>query len=218
MSKYDKVDRIDIGGAEGLKRLKEWQNSGKFSLEKDFKTALYEGVIQVQGDNLFIYFKQNGGTIYYEMIRLEKLVVRFYATFENEDVRFHDYIINREIQESMNLFDDDRILRDIFLTHTVTMHYMVNYERFVNSKRIYNNITKKGKGGNGKKVVKIGKTVYTVNVSKEAITEAKRDYQQHTSGFMVRGFWRTSKKGRRHWVNPYPKGDLRNIQPKEYKV
>lgn len=234
MSIEDKLNKLDsiVMTKEDIIKLFQWKDQHK-DWVRSFKPVLTEGVI-IYGDNSFYqHFRQDGNLVHHTVCgRInEKLtpIVSFSIMYVHGIDPTNNAIVfdkKKHLDLSKVNFienEEEEIYQDSMTLHASLMAYMEHHVEYVQNKRVDQILSKKSKGKNGKnskkRVVKIGKKVYTINVPHETLdNEDKRNYERHTEGWMVKGFWRTSKNGKKTWINPYPKGNLRNIEPKTYKL
>lgn len=210
-------DRIEID-KDDLLRLLAWRDEHK-ELVRNFKPALTEGVIAF-GDNIDIFFKYVEG------------IVAFSVVFGGDDFLMFTLntmsmtVANTRIKGGMvtSKYGKEEIKEltgDCITTYCSMMAYMTansdDAELVVVEKQVTKKPPKKRKKGGGKKsnIVKITRDIIRIYV-RESSSE-KRKYERHTESWGVRGFWRTSKLGKRTWVNAYEKGKGAKT-PKTYRM
>lgn len=219
MSLMDRFDRIVLS-KEDLDSLFKWRDNHK-DYVRNFKPTLTEGIIEV-GDSHTQFFRKLKDEHYqYSVIKNDTRV--FEIIWDKKTKNVVTIVDKLELNKDMKY----EFIKSVISLHASTMAYIEYYgdkREYVNvkTKQINNKLNNSAptrKNKKKRKSVKLKtKKIYSISIDNEAIKRDKRRYERKTAGWSVRGFWRTYKSGKRVWINPYLKGDKRNIEPKDYEI
>lgn len=210
--------KIIIKSQQDLQNLLAWRDNNK-DLVRRYNPVLENAIIQFD-KHIQIYFKTIQGykinfKCYYLFGEKKELYLDFDWRLITHMVDVHEY--NGEQKDLQETIQDAITIRASLMAYM--LHYKEVKERVHKTSTVTTKTTikKKRKGNNKKSVRKIGTTIYNVSFPNES--NEKREYERHSSGWLVRGFWRTYKNGKRVWVKPHVRGtDKAKIDPPVYEL
>lgn len=222
----DKLDKILLSN-EDVDSLFKWRDN-HLDYVHNFKPVLKEGcIILTMKDNKEEYhreiFRDNGDNYYHYMIFVKGLKV--HEMLWDKTTKIGTVLFTKMQFPNGGEHDYNNTVLSLHASLMAYMEYYSDKKEYVEVEHVTSTKTKKSKGGKGKKSpIKIRKKVYKVKITEESIKMDKRRYERKTEGWNVKGFWKNQPYGKgrklrkRIWVESYPKGDKKNITPKEYKL
>ncbi|SMC19425.1 hypothetical protein SAMN02745134_00826 [Clostridium acidisoli DSM 12555] len=242
----DKLDIIELTDEEFDNIIAPWcyNNKEKIMQNKDnIKHIFNKGIISIkQTENKFDMYN------YFEVKHLQKKSVIELCTYlhaydsrklnfcwnlepqvtieehinsfvHNEIMNFNwKYYKNKELDyvDDMEVYDTLQKYFSIIIFSQLNQEYVIRQTK-TTSKKIQ---SKKDKRAGKKPRTKLIKqNIIRINTDHIQLTEEeKRDYERHTLGWTVRGFWRNYKDGKRVWIKPHVRGDKDNIEGKIYEI
>lgn len=206
-AKFQKLDRIILSD-EDVDKIFKWRDSNKTDV-RQFRNVLDKGVIETSA--YYIIFEKIDGSVYQYTIFYKSgiLALRFTTSIlPLFGYKRRDEVINVDHEVV------DGLAESLVSIHASCMAFM---EHYVEEKDIILQ-RKENLGESRKKVAKKGarpmsRIIYHI---KEVPFSVERKYTRRTSGWTVRGHWRTLPTGRRIWIRPHTKG--KKIEPSKYKL
>jgi hypothetical protein len=214
----DGYDKIHVD-AESLINFQKW-----FSVDeaKDYFMPTFEKgvlVMHQDGEKSYLFFECKDAM----NIRFKYIAVRdevYSVEWERVDGEFN-LLSDVSVEIRLKFMLNFKLFTVNEMFFYLTIHFMniepKKVETKSETKRIVKNRKKKSKASK-KKVVYVTNKVYKVHIKSEFTESEKREYIRKTEGWMVRGHFRNYKTGKRSWVPAYPKGELRDILEREYKI
>lgn len=227
----DKLDIIELTDKD-THNLQKWYQDNVEDIKKNINIIRepFDKVIIFYMSNL-IYKNKNIYTIYFYDKKDNKkpqYIYGFSVNFENnkKNMLYGEAIDSKILgQENYEINQINKLnefaSQDLFIMITIYSYMALNEEHIIRqtkttSKKIQ---SKKDKRAGKKPRTKLIKqNIIRINTDHIQLTEEERDYERHTLGWTVRGFWRNYKDGKRVWIKPHVRGDKDNVEGKIYEV
>jgi hypothetical protein len=213
----ERLDKI-IMSEEDFNRLFEWRDNHK-GFVRNFKPVMDEGLIIVgEGKTKFEQvFKRDGDVYTYTFTQGKaKRVVEFNSIDKTGDIL--ESTIELPTPEAEHEFNSSMI--SLHASLMAYMEYYSDQKEYVvveSTSIVKKKKKKKGKSSNKRSAIRIGKKIYKVSINNKATQRDTRLYERKTEKWRVRGHYRTLKSGEKIWIEPYIKGEGKEISAKEYR-
>lgn len=231
--KKDYYDRIIVETNDKMSQIIDWwQKNRRWLGEEEFHAPMESGLIVMQEEGIDIGFENRSDglvTISVYPAHIEEAALQFEldpVTTEVTGHRFPAKLRNQKEKLLKVLFEVDHTDVKESVKYIALMQFAAHYEEIVQAderqdvRRSRHDAKKLRK--NPKQPLKLVKRTYVIkefDVSDLHKFGEKRAYTKPDHEVSVRGFYRTTKTGKRVWVKPFSRyKENGGRKPKEYKV
>lgn len=231
--KKDDYDRIIVETNDKMSQIIDWwQKNRKWLGEEEFHAPMESGLIVMQEEGIDIGFESRADglvTISVYPAHIEEAAMQFELNPVTTEVTGHRFPAKLRHQKEKLLkivFEADHTDVKESVKYIALMQFAAHYEEIVQAderqdvRRSRHDAKKLRK--NPKQPLKLVKRTYVIKEFDIADLHKfgeKRAYTKPDHEVSVRGFYRTTKTGKRVWVKPFSRyKEKGGRKPKEYKV
>lgn len=235
MLNIKECDRIEVDSIEKMERVIKWYDDNKEWIEdREFRCSIPSGVIDFSEELITLAYEPESYYIRMYLYMDGTYVCSFrytpFCKLECQDymVSFPPFLDNERREAAEALLRADNTLWKCTKKFRVLMYFIALYRNVIEvTEKKRNSLTEhqaKRLSRLTKREVSLYAATYKLLDVEKAIEgkpqeRTKRKYTKPTSEVSVRGFWRTTKSGKRIWIEPFTKyKGAGGNEPKTYKV
>lgn len=218
-------NKIIIDTIEKTEKIIQWYEANKQWLDnEEFRIPIPSALVELPEEEIKFYYEQKGVFVRIYLYMAGAYVCNYQydpQTKESGSVTYPPGLSRDKRAAMQILLIVDNTLRKEALKFHSLMCFAAHYRNCIEikeqkEKHISNRQRKRIQRSNG--VTPLITTYRIDNLPIPAHQKGKRNYTKPTEQVSVRGFYRTTKTGKRVWVRPFTKYNEKSKNNKTYKV